>query len=56
MNVLVTGVAGFIGHAVTHALLARGDAVTGIDNLNSYYSVQLKRDRLAMPLIVMLIS
>ena len=47
MNVLVTGVAGFIGHAVTRALLARGDAVTGIDNLNSYYSVQLKRDRLA---------
>ena len=47
MNVLVTGVAGFIGHAVTGALLARGDAVTGIDNLNSYYSVQLKRDRLA---------
>jgi len=47
MKVLVTGVAGFIGHAVTRALLARGDAVTGIDNLNSYYSVQLKRDRLA---------
>ena len=47
MNILVTGVAGFIGHAVARALLARGDSVTGIDNLNSYYSVQLKRDRLA---------
>jgi UDP-glucuronate 4-epimerase len=47
MNVLVTGVAGFIGHAVAQALLARGDAVTGIDNLNAYYSVELKRDRLA---------
>jgi UDP-glucuronate 4-epimerase len=47
MNILVTGVAGFIGHAVTRALLARGDGVTGIDNLNDYYPVQLKRDRLA---------
>ncbi len=47
MKILVTGAAGFIGHAVTRALLARGDAVTGIDNLNDYYPVQLKRDRLA---------
>ena len=47
MNILVTGAAGFIGHAVTRALLARGDSVTGIDNLNDYYPVQLKRDRLA---------
>jgi UDP-glucuronate 4-epimerase len=46
-RIVVTGAAGFIGHAVTRALLARGDAVTGIDNLNDYYSVQLKRDRLA---------
>ena len=47
MNILVTGAAGFIGHAVARALLARGDSVTGVDNLNDYYSVQLKRDRLA---------
>ncbi len=47
MNVLVTGAAGFIGHAVTRALLARGDRVTGIDNLNDYYLVALKQARLA---------
>jgi UDP-glucuronate 4-epimerase len=47
MNVLVTGAAGFIGHAVTRALLARGDHVTGIDNLNDYYPVSLKQARLA---------
>jgi len=47
LNILVTGAAGFIGHAVTRALLARGDSVTGIDNLNDYYPVQLKHDRLA---------
>ncbi len=47
MRVLLTGVAGFIGYHVAEALLARGDAVIGVDNLNSYYDVQLKRDRLA---------
>lgn len=47
MQVLLTGVAGFIGYHVAQALLARGDRVVGIDNLNSYYAVQLKRDRLA---------
>ncbi len=47
MNILVTGAAGFIGHAVTRALLARGDTVTGIDNLNDYYPVVLKRARVA---------
>ena len=47
MGILVTGVAGFIGAAVAEALLARGEAVTGIDSLNAYYPVQLKRDRLA---------
>ncbi len=47
MNVLITGAAGFISHAVTRALIARGDTVTGVDNLNPYYDVQLKRDRLA---------
>ena len=49
MRVLVTGAAGFIGAAVSAALLARGDAVIGIDNLNDYYSIALKharRDRL----------
>ena len=47
MSVLVTGVAGFIGFHVTQALLARGEIVYGIDNVNDYYSVALKRARLA---------
>lgn len=47
MTILVTGVAGFIGMHVAQALLARGDRVVGIDNLNDYYSVDLKRARLA---------
>jgi UDP-glucuronate 4-epimerase len=46
-KVLVTGAAGFIGMHVSQALLARGDTVVGIDNLNDYYDPQLKRDRLA---------
>jgi len=46
-KILVTGAAGFIGAAVSDALLARGDSVTGIDNLNAYYDVGLKRARLA---------
>ncbi|MBW6531379.1 GDP-mannose 4,6-dehydratase [Sphingomonas sp. RRHST34] len=46
MQVLVTGVAGFIGSHVARRLLARGDTVVGIDNLNDYNPVQLKRDRL----------
>ena len=45
MRVLVTGAAGFIGHALALHLLARGDVVIGIDNLNDYYQVSLKRDR-----------
>lgn len=48
MRVLVTGVAGFIGALTAKALLARGDEVVGIDNLNSYYDVNLKRARLAL--------
>ena len=47
MSVLVTGVAGFIASHVCHALLARGERVIGIDNVNDYYSVALKRARLA---------
>jgi len=45
--ILVTGAAGFIGAAVARALLARGDRVIGIDNLNAYYDVTLKEARLA---------
>jgi len=47
MAVLVTGAAGFIGYHVAEALLARGLAVIGVDNLNSYYEVSLKEARLA---------
>ena len=47
MTVLVTGSAGFIGSAVAHALLDRGDSVIGIDNVNDYYDVRLKEARLA---------
>ena len=46
MNVLITGVAGFVGHALAQKLLAGGNQVWGLDNLNSYYSVILKQDRL----------
>lgn len=47
MKILVTGAAGFIGMHTCIPLLERGDEVVGIDNLNDYYSPQLKRDRLA---------
>lgn len=47
MEVLVTGCAGFIGSHVTKRLLEDGHHVVGIDNLNNYYDVQLKHDRLA---------
>jgi UDP-glucuronate 4-epimerase len=46
MNVLVTGAAGFIGSHVCHALLNRGDQVVGVDNVNDYYDVRLKRARI----------
>ncbi|MCH8181301.1 MAG: NAD-dependent epimerase [Proteobacteria bacterium] len=46
-KILVTGAAGFIGMHVSQALLARGDHVVGLDNLNAYYDPQLKRDRIA---------
>ena len=47
MKILVTGAAGFIGFHTANALLARGDEVTGLDNLNAYYDVRLKEARLA---------
>jgi UDP-glucuronate 4-epimerase len=47
MKVLVTGAAGFIGMHVAERLLARGDTVVGIDNLNAYYEPTLKEARLA---------
>ncbi len=46
MKILVTGAAGFIGHQTTLKLLARGDKVVGVDNLNDYYDVSLKEARL----------
>ena len=46
MKVLLTGVAGFIGYHVAMQLLARGDSVIGVDNLNDYYDVRLKQARL----------
>src|SRR5215470_9202637 len=48
MRILVTGVAGFIGFHVSLRLLARGDTVIGIDNVNNYYDVHLKEARLAI--------
>ena len=47
MKVLITGSAGFIGSALSLQLLERGDEVVGIDNLNDYYDVELKKARLA---------
>jgi UDP-glucuronate 4-epimerase len=46
MNCLVTGVAGFIGFHLSKRLLERGDSVVGLDNLNEYYDVNLKKARL----------
>jgi UDP-glucuronate 4-epimerase len=48
VKVLVTGAAGFIGFHTARALLARGDDVVGIDNLNAYYDPKLKEARLAI--------
>ncbi|MCK6525145.1 NAD-dependent epimerase/dehydratase family protein [Myxococcota bacterium] len=45
--VLVTGAAGFIGYHVAEALLARGERVVGVDNMNAYYDPRLKEERLA---------
>jgi UDP-glucuronate 4-epimerase len=48
LKLLVTGAAGFIGFHTSKALLERGDAVVGLDNLNEYYDVSLKHARLAI--------
>lgn len=50
MKVLITGSAGFIGSAISLRLLERGDQVIGVDNLNDYYDVNLKKARLARTL------
>ena len=47
MKILVTGAAGFIGYHLAERLLARGDLVVGLDNLNDYYDPELKEARLA---------
>lgn len=46
MKVMITGAAGFIGSTLSHRLLARGDSVYGVDNMNDYYDVTLKEARL----------
>jgi UDP-glucuronate 4-epimerase len=47
MTFLVTGAAGFIGYHLADRLLSRGEQVIGLDNVNDYYSTELKRDRVA---------
>ena len=46
MNILITGVAGFIGFHTAKKFIERGDKVIGIDNLNAYYDVKLKKKEL----------
>jgi UDP-glucuronate 4-epimerase len=48
MRILITGTAGFIGFHLSSRLLNEGHSVAGMDNLNSYYNVKLKKDRLAL--------
>ena len=45
MNILITGVAGFIGFHLAKKLIEMGESVVGIDNLNDYYDVRLKMAR-----------
>lgn len=47
MKILITGTAGFIGFHVAEQLLKRGDEIIGLDNINDYYNIDLKYDRLA---------
>ena len=47
MKILITGAAGFIGSNLSQRFLARGDDVVGLDNLNDYYDVNLKKTRLS---------
>ena len=47
MKVLITGTAGFIGFHLAERLLKEGHSVVGVDQINSYYDVNLKKDRLA---------
>ena len=46
MNILLTGVAGFIGFHTSKLLLEKGNKVFGVDNLNNYYDIKLKKSRL----------
>jgi UDP-glucuronate 4-epimerase len=46
-RIIVTGAAGFIGFHLSKRLLAEGENVIGVDSLNNYYDVQLKKDRLS---------
>ena len=45
-NILVTGCAGFIGFSVSKVLLQKGYQIYGVDNINDYYSIKLKNDRI----------
>jgi len=47
MKILITGTAGFIGSTLAKRLLDRGEEIIGVENLNDYYDVQLKKDRLS---------
>ena len=46
MNILITGAAGFIGYHLSKKILQKGHKVFGVDDLNAYYEVKLKKDRL----------
>ena len=46
MKILVTGVAGFIGYSISQRLISEGYRVFGIDNMNNYYDINLKKERL----------